>query len=65
MSTRKKLNVELFATDPTGIVLNNDVAQIMVIDDNESMKVERIFITIGEHTYSINKCGEILDEIVL
>ena len=61
---RKELKIKLIVTDPTGIEINKGETSLMVIDDEESMKKERIFIVIGEHNYSINKYGEILDKIV-
>lgn len=63
MSLRKELKFRIFNCDPTGIVVNERETSLYIIDDNECTKIERLYITIGNHTYSINEDGEIIDKL--
>lgn len=62
--SRKEFKVKLESVDPTGVTINEGNIEMLVIDDKESMRKERLFIHIGDYLYRVDNNGRILDRIV-
>lgn len=60
----KMFEVKLESMDPTGIPTQTEILSMEIIDDEECMKKERLFIHIGECLYWIDKKGFIIERVI-
>jgi len=61
---KKIFDVKLETLDPTGVATKTEELSMEVIDDENCMKHERLFIHIGECLYYVDKKGFIIDRVV-
>jgi hypothetical protein len=62
--TKKKLvDIKVEVINPLGDVEYKDIASVIMIDDSESMKHERLAITVLDYTYILNRDGAIIETI--
>lgn len=60
----KNIQVKLESIDPTGVVIKVNEFTMEVIDDKESMRVDRLFLHVGDCLYRIDNKGFIIDRVV-
>lgn len=60
----RHFKVTLMKMDPTGLPTESQNLLMKVIDDENCMRHERLFIEIGECLYHIDKKGHIIDQVV-
>ena len=58
----ENLVVKLMSLDPTGIVVK-EKKLTMSLYDKDSMRIDRLFIEIGNCVYSIDRNGNIIEKI--
>lgn len=58
----KEFKVKLESVDPSGRAVKSERLSMTIVDDPNSMIHERLYITIGECLYTINKRGIIIDK---
>lgn len=59
----KMFEVKLETIDPAGVLTQTEVLSMEVIDDEECMRHERLYIRIGECLYWIDKKGFIIERL--
>ena len=60
----KNIQVILESLDPTGVSTKKNEFTIEVIDDTECMRVERLYLHVGDCLYRIDNKGFIIDRVV-
>lgn len=60
----KEFQVKLDSVDPTGVTTNSSEFFMDIIDDNECMRVERLFLHVGECIYRIDNKGFIIERLI-
>lgn len=60
----KNIQVILESLDPTGVSTKKNEFTMEVIDDTECMRVERLFLHVGDCLYRIDNNGFIIDRVV-
>jgi hypothetical protein len=60
----KNIQVILESLDPTGVSTKKNEFTIEVIDDTECMRVERLYLHVGDCLYRIDNNGFIIDRVV-
>ena len=64
MCKTKNIEVKLESYDPTGVSTNKNEFTMEVIDDNECMRVERLYLYVGDCLYRIDNIGFIIERVV-
>ena len=60
----KNIQVILESLDPTGVSTKKNEFTMKVIDDTECMRVERLYLHVGDCLYRIDNKGFIIDRVV-
>ena len=60
----KNIQVILESLDPTGVSTKKNEFTMEVIDDTECMRVERLYLHVGDCLYRIDNKGFIIDRVV-
>ena len=60
----KNIQVILESLDPTGVSTKKNEFTMEVIDDTECMRVDRLFLHVGDCLYRIDNKGFIIDRVV-
>ena len=60
----KNIQVILESLDPTGVSTKKNEFTMKVIDDTECMRVERLYLHVGDCLYRIDNKGVIIDRVV-
>ena len=60
----KNIQVILESLDPTGVSTKKNEFTMEVIDDTECMRVERLYLHVGDCLYRIDNNGFIIDRVV-
>ena len=60
----KNIQVILESLDPTGVSTKKNEFTIEVIDDTECMRVERLYLHVGDCLYRIDNKGFIIERVV-
>ena len=64
MCKRKNIEVKLESLDPTGVPTKKNEFIMEVIDDRECMRVERLYLYVGDCLYRIDNKGFIIERII-
>ena len=64
MCKTKNIEVKLESLDPTGVATKFNDFIMEVIDDKECMRVERLYLHVGDCLYRIDNKGFIIDRVV-
>jgi hypothetical protein len=60
----KNIQVILESLDPTGVSTKKNEFTMEVIDDTECMRVERLYLHVGDCLYRIDNKGFIIDRVI-
>ena len=64
MCKTKNIEVKLESLDPTGVATKVNEFIMEVIDDKECMRVERLYLHVGDCLYRIDNKGFIIERVV-